>query len=496
MIASVALALLLTAAGEFQVNSTTAGDQGYPSACLAADGSATVVWESRDATGSGLRGRRFDAAGAPLGDETALDVAGEVERQAPSVACPPDGGYLVVWEERGGDADDFDIGARRVATGGRAGEPFTVNATTAGRQRGAAVCGAAGGDFVVVWQGDEPEDGGYGIFLQRFAADGTRRGDERRVNLTVADEQRHPAVACGADGGVGVVWESRGEDGDGGAIVGRRFAADGRGLAELRLNGTTAGDQRHPAIAALADGGFLAAWESEGQDGDESAIVARRLAADLTPLGDELIVNSCAAYSQEQPAVAVGERGAMVVWSSPGDGEGYGIFARQLDAAGRPRGAEVFLNVGTACTQGAVSAEGGGLAAAGGGTEVLVAWQSLRLLGGGPDGDGLGVFARRATLEAPPCAGDCDGDGAVTIDELIRAVELALRDGSAVECAAIDADGDDRVVVAELIAAVAAALNGCESALEGRASARPSDAEPAFDGRAEARPSRRHDGAA
>jgi len=462
VIASVALALLLTAAGEFQVNSTTSGDQGYPSACLAADGTATVVWESRQAAGSGLRGRRFDAAGTPLGDETALDADGEMERQAPSVACPADGGYLVVWEERGGTADDFDIGARRVAAGGPAGEPFTVNATTAGRQRGAAVCGAAGGEFVVVWQGDEPDDGGYGIFLQRFAADGTRRGAERRVNLTVADEQQHPAVACGADGGVGVVWESRGEDGDGGAIVGRRLAADGQGLAELRLNSTAAGDQRHPAIAALPDGGFLAAWESEGQDGDESAIVARRLAADLTPLGDELIVNSCAAYSQEQPAVAVGDGGAMVVWSSPGDGEGYGIFARQLDAAGRPRGAEVLLNVGTAGTQGAVSDEGGGLSAAGGGAEVLVAWQSLRLLGSGPDGDGLGIFARRATLEAPPCAGDCDGDGGVTIDELIRGVELALRDGSTVGCAALDADGDDRVVVAELIAAVAAALNGCE----------------------------------
>lgn len=463
MIAVLALALLLSAPGEFQVNSTTAGDQGYPSACLAADGSATVVWESRDAAGSGLRGRRFDAAGAPLGGETALDAAGEVERQAPSVACPADGGYVVVWEERGGSADDFDIGARRIAGDGTAGPALTVNATTAGRQRGAAVCGAGGGGFVVVWQGDEPDDGGYGIFLQRFAAGGARLGDERRVNLTVAGEQQHPAIACDADGGgVAVVWESRGADGDGGAIVGRRFAADGRGLAELRLNDTAAGDQRHPAIAALPDGGFLAAWESEGQDGDESAIVARRLAADLTPLGDELIVNSCAAYSQEQPAVAVGDGGAMVVWSSPGDGEGYGIFARQLDLAGRPRGAEMLLNVGTAGSQGAVSDEGGGLSAAGGGGEVLVAWQSLRLLGAAPDGDGLGVFARRATLDPPLCAGDCDGDGAVRIDELIVGVDLALRDAPAAACAALDADGDDRVVVAELIAAVAAALNGCE----------------------------------
>lgn len=459
MIAALALALALTAPGEFQVNSTTAGDQGYPSVCIAADGSATVVWESRDAAGSAIRSRRFAADDAPLGGELAL--AGEGERQAPAVTCAGDGGYVVAWEERGGGADDFDIGAQRVGADGRAADRLIVNATTAGRQRGAAVCTAANGDAVVAWQGDEPgDDGGYGIFLQRIDAAGTRRGDEVHVNEISAGEQQHPAVACAADGAVAVVWESRGHDGDGGAVVARLFAAGGNGGGERMLNTTVAGDQRHPAIAALPGGGFLAAWESEGQDGDESAIVARRLGPDLAPLGDEWVVNSCAAYSQEQPAIAAGRAGITVAWSSPGDGDGYGIFARRLALDGTPRGPEVLLNVVTGGTQGAVSDEGGGLAAAAGDGGTLVAWQSLRLLGVSADGDGLGVFARRAVF-GRGCAGDCDGDGEVRIDELILGVDLALRDAAPTSCAALDADGDGRVVVAELIAAVAAALSGC-----------------------------------
>ena len=282
------------------------------------------------------------------------------------------------------------------------------------------------------------------------------------VNQTSPASQHHPAIACDAAGGFAVVWESRGQDGDGGAIVARRYDGSGAAAAEQQLNSTAAGDQRLPAIAALPGGGFIVAWESEGQDGDESGIVARRLDHDLAPLGGELQVNSAAIYSQEQPAVAVSGDDVVIAWSSPGDGDGYGVFARRFDTAGQPRGAEALVNVAAAGTQGAVSDEGGGLTAAGNGSgALLVAWQSLRLKGAAPDGDGMGVFAR-AELPAS-CAGDCDGDGAVAIDELIRGVGLALGDGSAAECTALDADGDDRVVIAELIAAVAAALNGCDN---------------------------------
>lgn len=64
------------------------------------------------------------------------------------------------------------------------------------------------------------------------------------------------------------------------------------------------------------------------------------------------------------------------------------------------------------------------------------------------------------------CSGDCDGDGRVTIAELIRGVNLALGGtaggGAGGEtCAAFDANGDGRVTIGELIAAVNRALDGC-----------------------------------
>jgi len=66
------------------------------------------------------------------------------------------------------------------------------------------------------------------------------------------------------------------------------------------------------------------------------------------------------------------------------------------------------------------------------------------------------------TATAIPCVGDCDGDGEVTVDEVVRAVTLAL--GGEVEggCAAVDRNRDGEVTVDEVLAAVDRVLAGCE----------------------------------
>ncbi|MFI5367285.1 MAG: dockerin type I domain-containing protein [Candidatus Binatia bacterium] len=60
-----------------------------------------------------------------------------------------------------------------------------------------------------------------------------------------------------------------------------------------------------------------------------------------------------------------------------------------------------------------------------------------------------------------PCSGDCNQDGVVTVDELLRAVNIALGNGTSTECPAADVNGDGEVTVDELLKAVNAALDGC-----------------------------------
>lgn len=61
----------------------------------------------------------------------------------------------------------------------------------------------------------------------------------------------------------------------------------------------------------------------------------------------------------------------------------------------------------------------------------------------------------------PPCAGDCDGDGEVRINELIVAVNIALGGADPQACPAADGNGDGAIAVNELIVAVNRSLEGC-----------------------------------
>ena len=65
--------------------------------------------------------------------------------------------------------------------------------------------------------------------------------------------------------------------------------------------------------------------------------------------------------------------------------------------------------------------------------------------------------------KAPPstCVGDCDNKGTVSVDELVKGVNIALGSLATSECLAFDSNGDHKVTVDELVIAVNAALNGC-----------------------------------
>ncbi|MDX2165669.1 MAG: VCBS repeat-containing protein [Deltaproteobacteria bacterium] len=66
-------------------------------------------------------------------------------------------------------------------------------------------------------------------------------------------------------------------------------------------------------------------------------------------------------------------------------------------------------------------------------------------------------------LNRNSCAGDCNGDDAVTIDELTRGINLVLGVGAVRDCRALDRDERAGVTIDELIVAVRAALEGCRA---------------------------------
>ena len=66
------------------------------------------------------------------------------------------------------------------------------------------------------------------------------------------------------------------------------------------------------------------------------------------------------------------------------------------------------------------------------------------------------------TPSAPrSCAGDCNGDQQVAINELLAIIDVALGQAPVSMCEAADVDGNGGITVDEILAAVNSALNGC-----------------------------------
>jgi hypothetical protein len=306
-----------------------------PKVAMNDTGKFVVVWESSDQDGNfHVYARPFDATGTALSNDqevssTAISLF--TTSTHPTVAMDGSGNFVVAWVNYDEVNGDEDIYARRFAANGAPiGGDFKVNATLAGDQGLPALAMNTAGDYVISWQSPSQDGDGNGIYAQLYAAAGTVLKSEFKDNTTTVNEQTAPAVSMSTDGFV-VAWQSLGQDGDGNGIYGQRYDALGTPLGgEFRINTTTTSEQTAPAVAMNKDG-FIAAWESLGQDGDAKGILAQRFAAAGTALGTEFQVNTTTAKDQAVPAVAMNADNATVVaWQSFGQDKSWnGVFAQR-----------------------------------------------------------------------------------------------------------------------------------------------------------------------
>jgi len=59
------------------------------------------------------------------------------------------------------------------------------------------------------------------------------------------------------------------------------------------------------------------------------------------------------------------------------------------------------------------------------------------------------------------CVGDCDGDGQVTVDEILTLIDVALGSAAITQCEPGDSNRDGRITIDEILIAVDNGLNGC-----------------------------------
>ncbi|WP_300435322.1 PKD domain-containing protein, partial [Zoogloea sp.] len=294
-----------------------------------------------------------EADGAlPLGSPESVNTYKSSEQMSPATATLADGGYVVTWQSNGEDGWDYGIfGQRYAANGTPVGNEFKVSAYTPGSQSDPAVAALSDGGWVVTYT-DEGRDGsGYSVWAQRFDAAGRTAGAEFRVNTSTSGSQLDSSVSALGDGFV-VAWRSDGErNGEYYDVFFQRYDHNGNTLgAETRANTPISGNpyvyQYEPDITALANGNFVVAWRSEGQDGSNSGVYAQLFdGTSGNAIGAEFQLNQYTVDYQYYPRIAAVGSGFVATWISRGqDGSSDGIYARGYDGAGNPVDNEFRVN--------------------------------------------------------------------------------------------------------------------------------------------------------
>jgi Ca2+-binding RTX toxin-like protein len=162
--------------GEFLINTTASSEQLSPSVTALNDGGFVVIWKSdgQDGSGYGVYGQRYDASGAADGSEFRINTTTVGNQNFPSLTALNDGGFVVTWVSDGQDGSGYGVyGQRFDAAGAADGSEFLINTTTAGSQLFPSLTALNDGGFVVTWQSPDQDGDGDGIYSQRYEPSGT-----------------------------------------------------------------------------------------------------------------------------------------------------------------------------------------------------------------------------------------------------------------------------------------------------------------------------------
>jgi hypothetical protein len=280
------------------------------------------------------------------------------------------------------------------------------------------------------------------------------------------------ATSKNGDGQVGGAWQGAGVTIHAGNVrvdSGSEITANGRGyLAGLGPGGAawdgvnSAGGGGYGGVGASGNGpnaggptyGEASAPVDLGSGGGPAHAPAGAGGGAITLYAETLLLDGTIVANGSN-GISVGCSGA-----APGGGAGGSILvvATTLTGAGSLH-ADGGAGGEGGCT--GIGDDGGG----GGGGRIAVHYTTNDDFAGfttaTADGGRGGRPAEPGTILFINCGGDCNGDGRVTIDELVRMVSIALETSPLLACLAGDGNHDEAIGIDELVTGVTHALGTC-----------------------------------
>jgi hypothetical protein len=320
----------------FVVSTPDFFDQITPTVTGLAGGGFVVGWADRhfEDTANGdstrdfdVRARIYGADGLPLGSLFIVNSVVVRTQQAPAFASLWGGGFVATWTSTTAVAGTRDVVAQRFAADGtRVGGEVQVGASIDFSMLSApAAAGLQNGGFVVAYaRTDLVHPEGSGLWLQMFGAGGS---PSNAVLVQASVDPQLASVATLANGSFVVTWANGAGSGTvGTGIVGtvraQVFSAAGvalGGSVVVAINADVAVDA--PAVAGLADGRFMIAYDSYDAASHSETVRARVYNPDGSAAGEGFAASTQAAgIRASHPAIVQLASGVIAVISTQGDG--------------------------------------------------------------------------------------------------------------------------------------------------------------------------------
>ncbi|MDZ5461527.1 DUF4347 domain-containing protein, partial [Azohydromonas lata] len=302
-------------------DNVTGGWDGFsnPSVAVAPGGHSFVVtWGIADYVST--KTATFSDAGVQTGATTALNgsAAGMTPGLSPASTVLANGDVATACID-GNNWAGFNvyIGSTQASTQAMGDSVYPVALTALGS-----------GGFVVTWLSGTEDH----IYAQVFTSHGAAASDAIQVD-TRGTKMGPPKVTALANDTFVVVWDSEGVDGNGYAVEGRRFTADGTAVDanEFEINEYRYGDQRAPVVTALARGGFATSWtdsaegKSTGKDIETRVFAVANVAQSVIDGPATLTVAENSTAGMTLGTMQVSGDTSGLSWSVTG-GTGQGLF--------------------------------------------------------------------------------------------------------------------------------------------------------------------------
>ncbi len=215
---------------EFQVNSHWESYQFRHSVATLPNSQFLICWQSlhQDGSDGGIYAQLFKENGGKYGQEFQVHSSSFGDQAYPSVAAIQGDRFVICWQSNHLIlGSNYNIFAQVLdSCGSKIGTEFQVNTYTDFDQRTPFIADLLESGFLVCWTSFGHDGSGSDIHAQLFDNNGERMGPEFRVNDHIESDQWDASIQCLENGKFIVCWTSNGQDGSGRGVYAKVYLSD------------------------------------------------------------------------------------------------------------------------------------------------------------------------------------------------------------------------------------------------------------------------------